>query len=138
MKVYQTKSHKLAGTNYSEIYPKAFALFKHIRQKGKRRAYIRSAYFNKQKVFLDLFWPHLHDKNWSDKVRRLKFYACALELIQNSKYEPFSIPHPGKRSEILHRFTGMSAEKDLFYVQIKEDKKTNEKFLISVFPGSSI
>ena len=134
MKVYQSKTKKLPGSSYSELYPKAFAIYKVIKRRSKRRAYVRSAYFNKQKVFLDLFWPHIHEKNWRDKVRRLRYYACALELIQNSKYEPYSLENPNKKSEMLHKFSGMSSEKELFYVQIKENKRTNEKFLISVFP----
>lgn len=49
MKVYQTKAKKSSGSSYSEVYPQAYALFKEIKHKSKRRVYIRSAYFNKQK-----------------------------------------------------------------------------------------
>jgi hypothetical protein len=134
MKVYQTKAKKLSGSRYSEVYPLALSLFKVIKRKSKRRSYLRSGYFNREKIFLDLFWQHIHDKNLHDKVRRLKYYGCALELLKNSKFEPISKENPNRRSEILHRFAGMTPEKDLFFVQIKEDKKTNEKFFISVFP----
>jgi CRISPR/Cas system-associated endoribonuclease Cas2 len=70
--------------------------------------YVRSLYFNKEKVFLD--------------------------LIQNSKFEPTSKENPNKRSEILHRFAGITSEKDLFFVQIKENKQSGTKWFMSVFP----
>lgn len=134
MKVYQTKAKKLPGTEYSEVYPVVFSLFKKIKRKSKRKPYLRSSYFQKDKVFLDYFWEHLHQKVWKDRVRRLKFYPAALELIEKSKAEPMSKENPNKKSEILHRFAGVTAEDELFFVQIKEDKKTGQKFFLSVFP----
>jgi hypothetical protein len=134
MKIFQTKIQKLPGTDYSEVYPQAFAIFKDYKRKTKRRPHVRSAYFNKEKIFLDYFWEHLHQKNSKDRVRRLKFYPCALELIKNSRAEPITKENPNKRSEILHRFAGATPEKELFFVQINEDKRTNKKFLLSVFP----
>ena len=35
---------------------------------------------------------------------------------------------------MLHRFAGITADNHLFYVQIKEDKRKGQKWLISVFP----
>ena len=133
MKLYFTKIKPLSGTNYSEIYPKAMALYKNIASKTKRRPYVRSAYFNKDKIFLDYFWDHIRQKNTHDRVRRLKYYACALDLIQNSRIAPSSHPNPMRRSEILHRFIGIAGDNSLFYVQIKEDKRCNKHF-ISVLP----
>lgn len=57
-----------------------------------------------------------------------------MELIQNTKLHPLSRENPNDRGEILHRFTGITAEKEIFFVQIKEDKKTTQKYLISIFP----
>ena len=56
---YSTKIKKLPGTNYTEVRKEALFLFNEIKRKTKRRPYIRSAYFNKQKVFFDYFWSHL-------------------------------------------------------------------------------
>ena len=53
---YQTKTKKLPGTNYSEVKKEALILFNQIKKKTKRRSYIRSAYFNKQKIFYVLFF----------------------------------------------------------------------------------
>lgn len=64
----------------------------------------------------------------------MKFFACGVELIQKSRYEPVSKKNPNKSGEILHRFAGATKDNELFFVQIKEDKSTSKKFLISVFP----
>lgn len=134
-KAYRTKSKKLAGSNYGEVHRKAFGIYTQIVKRSKRRTYIRSAYFKKDKIFLSLFWHHLGDKfNHQEKLRRVKFYPCALELIRNSKFDPESKENADKGSEILHRFTGMSSDKETFFVQIKENKTNNQKYLISIFP----
>jgi len=95
---------------------------------------LRSAYFKKDKIFLHYYWEHLWAQNWRDRVRRLKYYSCALDLIKNSKSDPISKENPNKKSEILHRFAGTTKDKELFFVQIKEDKRSGEKHFMSVFP----
>ncbi len=133
--MYEVKTKKAPGTNYSEVYESVFGLYAIIRKKTKRRPYIRSAYFNKDKIFLGIFWSHLHEKlNHRDKTRRLKFFPCALELIQQSRLDPESKESVDKKSEILHRFAGKTKEGEIFFVQIKEEKRNGQKSLISVFP----
>ncbi|PIP28339.1 MAG: hypothetical protein COX29_01675 [Candidatus Moranbacteria bacterium CG23_combo_of_CG06-09_8_20_14_all_35_22] len=138
MKIYQTKTRKLPGTNWREVSGPAFGQYQQIKRKTKRRPYIRSAYFKKDKIFLELFWHHLYEKeNFRDKIRRMKFFPATVELIQNSKIDPESINNPNKSSEILHRFTGVTKDSELFLVQIKEEKKSGKKWLMSVFPKKS-
>ena len=135
MKIYKVKTAKLGGSDFHEVYRKAFDLQKQINRKTKRRPYVRSAYFKKSKIFLGLFWEHLFKKeNWRDRSRRLKYFPCALELIKNSRIDPISKENPNKHSETLHRFAGSTRSNNLFFVQIKEDKRTGQKWLISVFP----
>lgn len=135
MKIYSCKKSKIPGSDYKEVNSQAFLLYQKIRKKTKRRPYIRSAYFDKSKIFLELFWQHLWGKqNFRDKIRRLRYFPCALELIENSKMKPLSKKNPNKFSETLHRFGGITKDGDLFFVQIKEDTKTNEKWLMSAFP----
>jgi hypothetical protein len=74
------------------------------------------------------------DKNKSDRIRRLRLYACAIDLIKYSKYEPITKNNPNKKNEIVHRFMGINGNNELFYVQIKEDRKSGEKSFVSVFP----
>lgn len=135
MQYYQTQVGKLSGTNLREVIKKAMQCYDKTIGKTKRRPYIRSKYFGKQKIFLGLFWEHLHGKlNHRDKLRRVKFFPAAIELIQNIKYEPAAKENPHKSTEILYRFAGKTKNKETFFVQIKENIQTREKFLISVFP----
>ena len=131
---FYTKVKPLAGTSYSEIYPKALALYKQISSKTKRRPYIRSAYFKKEKIFLDYFWDHIRTKNPRDRARRLRQYPCALELIKLNRVDPESKKNPNKSSEILHRFLGINGNKEEFFVQIKENKKNGQRYFMSLFP----
>lgn len=135
MQIFQTKTKKISGTNYRDVSKKAFKVYSEIKKGTKRRPYVRSAYFHKDKIFLELFWQRLYEKqNFRDKIRRMRYFNCAVELIKISKIKPISKENPNKSSEILHRFMGITAEKDLFCIQIKENKQTSQKWLISVFP----
>lgn len=134
MKVYQSKFRRLPGSNYKEIYSVALRIYKRIKSKTKRKPYIRSAYFKKDKIFLDYFWQHLRQKNLKDRFRRLRYYQCALDLVRNSRIEPTSKQNVDRSSEILHRFVGLTKDKEIFFVQISEDKKTDQKHFMSVFP----
>ena len=131
---YQTKIKKLPGTNYSEVKKHASLILNQIKKKTKRRPYIRSAYFNKQKVFFDYFWIHLAQKNLKEKIRRIKYFSCAINLIENSKIAPISIENTDNRNEMLHRFAGKTKNKEVFFVQIKENKKSDKKYFMSCFP----
>ncbi len=131
---YLTKVKKLSGTSYAEVKKDAEIIFKQIKSKTKRNPYARSAYFNKQKVFFNFFWQHLLEKSHKERVRRLKFLPCAVDLIRNSKIAPTSKENIDKIDEMLHRFVGQTKEKEIFFVQIKENKKSGKKYLISCFP----
>lgn len=134
MKAYQAKAKPLPGTNYKEIYQKAFGFYNALRKKTKRRPYVRSAYFGKDKIFLQFFWNHLHEKNFRDRTRRLKYFPCGIELIVNGRHDPRTIQTLEKPSELLHKFTGITKDGQIFFVQIKQEKKTGEKWLVSMFP----
>lgn len=135
MEVYKTKSRRTAGTTYSEIKKITSFLFSSIKNKTKRRPYVRSAYFAKEKIFLDFFWSHIFEKeNRNDRIRRMRYFGCAIELIENSRCLPISKQNPNKSVEMLHRFFGMTSEGEVFCVQIKENKKNKQKALISIFP----
>ena len=119
MKIYRSTIKPFPGSKYSEIIPKARLLYKQISSKTKRRPYIRSKYFKNQKIFLDHFWSHMMTKNPSDRTRRLRQYPCGLDLIANTLLEPISKHNPNNHSQILHRFTGINRNNEIFYVQIK-------------------
>ena len=135
MDIYKTKIKRIPGTDYSEVYPRALALYKLIASKTRRRPYVRSAYFGREKVFLDYFWIHLREKNMRDRLRRLRYYACAIDLIQYSRIKPVTTRNTDLHSEIYYRFSGINRNQELFFVQIKEYHKRGEKYLMSIFPA---
>jgi len=134
MNYYLVKSKKLAGTNYAEVRQQALIVFNQIKKRTKRKPYIRSAYFNKQKIFFDFFWPHLLQKSLKERTKRLKYFACGIDLIINSRQKPLTQANRNKENEILHRFIGATKNKELFYVQIKENKRSKSKYFMSCFP----
>ena len=135
MSIYRAKAGKIKGTDFHEVWKEAYGLYIKIKKQSKRKPYIKSEYFNKEKVFLSLFWTHLFGKeNWKDRMRRLKYYATAIELIRYNKFHPTSRANPNRPDEILYRFTGLTKEEDVFYVQIKENKHSRRKDMISIFP----
>lgn len=127
MRLYKTKVSKLAGTDYHELMSNALLIYHKEKSKSKRKPYVRSVYFNNEKVFIDYFWSHLNQKTWPDRARRLKFYACALDLIKNSKINSITSTNPNDKSENYYKFTGIAQTKEIFYVQIKENIKKNKK-----------
>lgn len=131
---YNTHIQPFSGTSYSDVASPARQLLRSIEKKTKRRPYIRSAYFDKDKIFLTYFWQHLEQRPRYQRARRLKYLPCAIELIQRSRNEPISKQNVDRPREILHRFAGRARDGRLFFVQIKEDKWTDRKELMSVFP----
>jgi hypothetical protein len=132
---YKTKAGKLPGTSYKEVFKQARVVFNQIKRRTKRKPYIRSAYFDKQKVFFDFFWTHLHHKPPRERYNRLIFFKAAVELIRHSRNRPDSVVNRHKPSEMLHRFGGITKEGIEFYVQIKEHKIRKSKQLMSMFPA---
>jgi len=117
-----------------EIERKARALYRECARRTKRIPYVRSAYFKKDKIFLNLFWSHINQKPRGERMRRIKYYQCALDLLRNTPFEPETRQNPNGKNELVHRFAGMTHEGDLFYVQVKEDKRHGNKHFMSVFP----
>lgn len=134
MKVHKVKAAVHPGTDYKEIYPPARKLYNQIKAKTKRQPYVRSAYFNKEKVFIELFWIHLNQKNRKERNQRLKYYSCGIELLRSTRQLPTTKRNPNSSNELLHRFAGVAANGELFYIQIKENTRSKRKDLMSIFP----
>ena len=133
MNVFKSKYGKLPGSAYDEVAPVARREFNHVKKLTKRQPYVRSAYFTKDKVFLALFWEHLAQKHRGERTKRLKLYLCALDLLRHSTHAPQTIFGAENLNIMLHRFAGETKDGDLFYVQVKEDKRTGRKDVMSVF-----
>jgi hypothetical protein len=134
MEIFNSKFCKLSGSNYREIKKKADILLTEIRRKTKRRPYLRSDYFYKEKIFFEYFEEHLRQKNFSDRIRRLKFIQASLELLKYSRNAPEISENRNRAGEKLYRFKGKTADGYLFVVQVKENKKTGQKYFMSCFP----
>jgi hypothetical protein len=131
--LFHSKYGRLPGTSYGEIERKARRLYNAEAAKTKRNPYVRNPFFKKEKVFLALFWEHLNQKPRKDRKRRLKYYGCALDLLKNTTAAPITKLNPNGRNELVHRFAGISKDNELFFVQVKEDLKTGNKYFMSVF-----
>ena len=66
MEYYQTKIKKIPGSNYREIIRQVNRIYKKIEKQTKRKMYVRSAYFSKEKVFFDYFWAHIKKTRYGD------------------------------------------------------------------------
>jgi len=134
MDYFLSSKSKISGTSFSEVREEAERTYRTIKSHTKRTPYIRSKYFTKEKVFLTIFCSHLFEKNEKDRTRRLKFYNCAIDLIRNSSTSPVSRENFKNKDELLHRFYGKTKNKECFIVQIKENKRSKRKDLISIYP----
>ncbi len=131
---YQTKTNKLSGTSLKEVKKNALIFYKReIEKSSKKQPYVRSAYFKKEKVFFNYFWEHIFQKSPKERFERLKYFKAAVDLVKNSRNQPTSKENPNKKAEILHRFAGLTRNKEIFYVQIKEDRKSKKKYFMSCF-----
>lgn len=133
--IKRVKSDLIPGTDYYEIYPLARKYFNRIKGQTKRQPYVRSVYFNKSKVFIEIFWVHLNQKNRKERNKRLKYYICGIELLRNTKQQPTIKVNPNNTNELLYRFTGATVENKVFHIQIKENIRSKRKDLMSIFPG---
>jgi len=133
--MHKSKYKKLSGSSYTEVYKQARLVYKVLEKKTKRRPYIKSVYFGKQKVFFDYYWVHLrYSRGYKERMRRLVYFEASLDVIRNSRICYSKIPNRNNRSEVLYRFLGTTKDNFVFYVQIKEDLKTGRKYFMSCFP----
>ena len=88
MNTYQSKFSKVGGKNYKEVLTNARAIYGKIEKRTKRQPYIRSVYFGSQKIFFNLFWNHLYQKSPKERYKRLKYFQCAIDLIEKTRDHP--------------------------------------------------
>lgn len=131
---YQVRTSTIKGkSRFSDIGKEAMFIFRQIEKRTKRQPYLRSAYFNKEKIFFTFFFKHLNQKPVYARPARLKLLPCAIELIEESHNKPIERLNPNRKTEKFYRFAGLTPQKHLFYVQIKENLKTKKKYFMSCF-----
>lgn len=133
MKQYKSRAVLIPGTSYDEVAIIARKQYKKIVSLTKRQPYIRSTYFNKDKIFIALFWEHLAQKHRKERYNRLKLYDAAIDLLRNSHCEPDTIFKNEDLSTLLHRFYGITKDGVEFCVQVKQNKRSGRKDFMSVF-----
>jgi len=135
MKVYQSKYSQLPGTDYSEVTKNARREYVKVQRMTKRQPYVRSSYFVKDKVFINIFWNHLAQKRKGEQMVRAKLLLAAFDLLRNTTHEPDTIFSNDNLNLMLHRFSGITKDGVSFYVQVKHDKRSGRKDFMSVFPA---
>lgn len=131
---YLTKAQKIFGTSFKDVEHRARFEFNKIKSQSRRTPYVKSKYFNNEKIFITLFWSHLFEKHEKERTKRLKFFICALDTVKNSKIVPTHFDNPLNKKETLYRFYGKTKNGEIFITQIKENKKSGKKYLMSCFP----
>ena len=84
---------------------------------------------------------------WKLKIKELNSLKIWLNIMRHqvlweifelwflTKPKPENFPELAiQKLEILHRFAGLTKNRELFYVQIKEDKRSGRKYFMSCFP----
>ena len=59
-------------------------------------------------------------------MKRLRFFKAAVEVIKYSRNEPIIKGNPHKPGEKLYKFGGLTAEKEVFFVQKVNTEETIE------------
>ncbi len=132
MGIYHSKYNQVASTSHARVVTLARAEYHAIQKLTPRReVYVRSKYFKGEKVFINQFWEHLKQKRISDAVRRLRLFSPGLDLIRSSLEAPVLA---NRGTSNLYRFSGMTKNGIEYFVQIRENTRTNRKDFMSVFP----
>lgn len=135
MKVYRSKYGLISGTDYGEVTKNARKEYAKVQKLTKRQPYVRSTYFQRDKVFINIFWNHLAQKRKGEQISRAKLLLAAFDLLRNTTYEPETIFSRDNLGLMLHRFYGETKDGYEFYVQVKQDKRSGRKDFMSVFPA---
>lgn len=132
---YRCKAAPLRGHRFVDIMPQVRKEFRTLQKRTKRRPHVRSDYFKKNKIFFDYFWQHMQRKSVVDRARRLKYFPCALEVLRKSRHNPTTFVDINQPDIIKHEFVAIAPDGVRFSVIIQEDRKTDKKQLLSLYPS---
>lgn len=133
MQVFKSRYGLLPGSKYEEVVHYARREYIAVRRLTKRQPYVKSKYFKTSKIFVTVFWDHLGQKHRKERMRRLRFYKAAIDLLRNTTETPEVIPRTTDPNTLLYRFYGVTNDGAHFCVQIKEDMQSGRKDFMSVF-----
>lgn len=135
MQIYESKNGQMPGSSLDELMRLARHEYHMIQKRTPRRVpCVRSKYFTKDKIFINAFWDHTNKKSARERVRRLKLYRCAIDLLRNNVLAPETIYTNTDKDSGLHQFYGITKDGIKFCVRVKENKRTGRKDFTSVYP----
>ena len=135
MNLYKSKLLSLPGSSLSEVIALARHEYHVIQKRTPRRVpYVRSRYFTKDKIFINTFWEHTNKKSPQERVRRLKLYTCAIDLLRNTTIPPNTIHTNTDKNTSYHQFYGITGDGVAFCVRVNENKRNGRKDFTSVYP----
>ena len=135
MSLYKSKYSSLPGSSLSEVMTLARREYHTIQKRTPRRVpYVRSRYFTKDKIFINTFWEHTNKKSPQERVRRLRLYACAIDLLRNTTTAPDTIHTNTDKNTSSHLFYGITKDGLAFCVRVNENKRNGRKDFTSVYP----
>jgi hypothetical protein len=129
---FKIKTRPIPGTNLKEVTKKMMLAFHDIEKRTKRRPSIKCKVLGNDKIFIGEYIAHQGQKMRIDKLRRLKFFPCAIDLIKNTTEKPTE--KVLRSGEVLYRLYGIAGNGQKFIVQISQNPKTGNKRLMSSFP----
>ncbi|MDR1300331.1 MAG: hypothetical protein LBK50_01340 [Candidatus Nomurabacteria bacterium] len=132
MNYFKIKTRPISGSNLKEVSKKMLREFHDIEQRTKRRPSVRCKAFENSKIFIGEYISHQNQKKRADRLRRLKFFPCAIDLIENTTEKPTE--KVLKSGEVLYRLYGIAGNGQKFIVQISKNQNTGNKRLMSSFP----
>ncbi len=138
MKIYQSKAPTLPGSSYDEAISLVRKEHKKIESLTKRQPYVRSMYFNKDKIFISCFLTHIMQIGRKRRTTRLTLYNAAIDLLRNSRHEPETLLKGDLPNAILYRFYGVTKNGVHFCVQVKQDKRSGRKDFMSAYPRKDL
>lgn len=134
--MFVSQYKKRTATSHKEVYSSARNEYHRIERRNSRRMpYVRSAYFKKEKVFINIFWEHVKQKNYGEQAERLKYYNPAIDLIVNAGQRDLVASHQIEVNVLLYRFEGKTQDGYIYFVQLKQNLRTGRKDFMSVFPA---
>jgi hypothetical protein len=133
IKFFQSKYNEMAGTSYCELINKAHAIVNALNPNHRRKENVHCGYYSGEKIFFEYFWQHQSNKPPADKMRRIRFFQCAVDLLQNTTYAPNIEPSGKNSSELWLSFYGKTKSGVKFVVHLKSNQRGN-KYLMSIFP----
>ncbi len=103
------------------------------KRNARRQPYVRSKFFYGDKVFINIYWNHLVQKRKSEQLKRSRLLPAALDLLRNATISPTILQNYSDKQHKYFRFKGRTKDGTIFYVQVRQNLRTDRKDFMSAF-----